>query len=103
MTDPIKPKRSIKSSHIMAATLALGTVAWIGSGVVGSNEPRANADANALIDEALLPFVRVAHSVAQSVDREIVLFGHTQAIKRADIAAEISGRINKKLINKGCR
>ena len=101
MTDPIKPKRNIKSSHIMAATLALGTVAWIGSGVVGSNEPRANADANALIDEALLPFVRVAHSVAQSVDREIVLFGHTQAIKRADIAAEISGRINKKLINKG--
>ena len=101
MTDPIKPKRSIKSSHIMAATLALGTVAWIGSGVVGSNEPRANADANALIDEALLPFVRVAHSVAQSVDREIVLFGHTQAIKRADIAAEISGRIFKKLINKG--
>ena len=72
MTDPIIPKRSMRSSHIMAAILALGTVAWIGSGVVGSNEPSANVDANALKDEDRLPLVRVADLVAQSVDREIV-------------------------------
>lgn len=101
MTEPLKKSRAIKPSHIVAVFLALGVTAWIGSGVVKGNVPEPAEEPTTATKEAPLPYVRVMQSVAQLQEREVILFGRTEAIHRADIAAEISGRIVKKSKNKG--
>ena len=101
MTEQIKKARAIKPSHVVAVLLALGATAWIGSGVVSGNEPKQDVELEVREEAPVLPLVRVMPSAAQTHEREVILFGRTEAINRADIAAEISGRIVKKSKNKG--
>ncbi|NQW01176.1 MAG: efflux RND transporter periplasmic adaptor subunit [Rhodospirillales bacterium] len=101
MTETSQTVRRFKSSHVIAVLLAVGTTAWIGSGVVTGDEPKERDGAAGISEEAPLPLVRVMQSAAHSRAREVILFGRTQAINKANIAAEISGRIVKKSANKG--
>ncbi len=101
MTETAKKSRGSYSSKVFAVLLAAGTVAWIGSGVVNGNEPVERAEEPKVQEPELMPLVRVMQSVAQNHDRRVILFGRTEAINHADIAAEISGRIIKKSVNKG--
>jgi multidrug efflux system membrane fusion protein len=81
--------------------MALSTVVWISSGIVGGEKKDKPLDQPEMRTEQLLPFVRVKESVAQIQNQSIVLFGYTKAIKQADIAAETPGRIVKIMVNKG--
>ena len=101
MKGTIKKIRSMKSSYFVACVMALSTVVWIGSGIVGGEKKDKPLDQPEMRTEQLLPFVRVKESVAQIQNQSIVLFGYTKAIKQADIAAEIPGRIVKIMVNKG--
>jgi len=101
MTEKTKKTKGNHVSKIIAVLLAVGVVGWIGSGVVSSNEPVVRADEPAVDEPVALPLVRVMQSVAQAHERQVILFGRTEAINQADIAAEISGRIIKKSVNKG--
>lgn len=101
MTEVTKKLRGNYSAKIIAVILAVATVGWIGSGVVSSNEPVVRAEEPAEKKPVVLPLVRVMQSAAQAHDRQVILFGRTEAINHADIAAEISGRIVKRSVNKG--
>ena len=101
MTEEKKKIRRFKSSHLIAVLLALAATAWIGSGVVSGNGADKSAEAPEPKKPTALPLVRVMQSAAQTQEREVILFGRTQAINQADIAAEITGRIIRKRVNKG--
>jgi RND family efflux transporter MFP subunit len=99
MKGTIKKIRSMKSSYFVACVMALSTVVWIGSGIVGGEKKDKPLDQPEMRTEQLLPFVRVKESVAQIQNQSIVLFGYTKAIKQADIAAETynaARRLSKK-------
>ena len=101
MKGTTKKTRSIKSSYIIASVMLLSTVMWIGSGVFGEEKQDKKINQSETGTDQILPFVRVMESVAQAQDQNIILFGYTKAIKQADIAAEITGRIVKIMVNKG--
>ncbi len=101
MTEKKRKSHRNYSSKIIATLLAVATVAWIGSGVVSSNEPAVRAGEPLAEKQTPLPLVRIKQSVARVHERQVILFGRTEAINQANIAAEISGRIVKKAANKG--
>jgi len=101
MNGVIKYLISIKSSHIVASLMTLGTIIWLGSGVIAENGKELQVNKTPVKNEKRLQFVRVINSVAQIRDQKLNLFGYTKAIKKADIAAEVDGRIIKKMVNKG--
>lgn len=89
-TKPASSKRSI----IYAAILAIGAVAWIGSGLIGETDPQMEKTSNTQADTtAALVKVRVAKLTAEDRPRRIVVMGRTNAIKDAEIKAETSGQV----------
>ena len=93
--------KKIKPSQVIASFMAIFTIIWLGTGVLDGNAKKKQVDQSASNIKKKLPFVRVIESVAKIRDQKIVLFGYTKAIKQADIAAEIEGRIIDKMVNKG--
>lgn len=85
---------SSKRSIIYAAILAIGAVAWIGSGLIGETDPQTEITSNTQADAtAALVKVRVAKLAAEDRPRRIVVMGRTNAIKNAEIKAETSGQV----------
>jgi len=90
-----------KSAHVIAVAIAAGSFLWVASGMV-AKEPLAESQIASLpVKEAPAPLVRVQKSVAQIRVREVTLFGRTEAINTANIAAETTGRIVKRSAEKG--
>lgn len=87
----VKPSDT-RRSIIFAIILAIGAVAWIGSGLVGAPDPKIalNTGADAAAE---LVKVRVAKLTAVDRPRRIVVMGRTNAIKDAEIKAETSGQV----------
>lgn len=96
----------MRLSIIIAAGLAVGAVAWIGSGLLteepapaeGQNgQPQAAEGA-----ETARPFeVRVADLIAEPYTEEVSLLGHTEANRMVEIAAEIDGTVAEVLVEEG--
>lgn len=101
MSEQPKKRSRIRASHVVAVLLAVSVTAWIGSGVVNSGEKGRENKPQETAQVKELPLVRILHSTAQTHRREIILFGRTEAIDKADIAAEIDGRITQKQVQKG--
>ncbi len=101
MVTEMKKSRRPNSSHVIAVTLAVGAFLWIASGMVAKEQPIDTEAENGFVEETILPMVRVRQSTAQIRVREITLFGRTEAVNQADIAAETSGRVIKKAVEKG--
>lgn len=97
----------MKIAYISAATLAIGSVLWIASGVFGQEETSAqvaNTETVKASNESKLKkliTVRVMPSVAKTWNRQITLFGRTEAIQSADVKAETVGNVAEVLVNKG--
>jgi len=101
MNDKTKSWRP-KSSHLIAIVIAIAAITWVASGMVaGTPQAQTTEEEAAQSLEENLPLVRVRTSKATSRVREVILFGRTEAINKADIAAETSGRIIKKAVEKG--
>jgi multidrug efflux system membrane fusion protein len=100
MTNATKRGWRPKMSHFIAVSLAVGAFLWVASGMV-AKEQAIDTPVEEVAEKTVLPLVRVRTSVALSRVREITLFGRTEAINQADIAAETSGRIVRKSVEKG--
>jgi len=88
-----------RASHLMAMALALAAALWVASGVVTGKAPTPKEAAKAAATP--MPLVRVTRITAQSREGEVVLYGRTEAIKDAELAAETAGRIVKRSARKG--
>jgi len=101
MVTKAKKRWRPKSSHVIAVSLAVGAFLWVASGMV-AKEPADEAGVqDKPVKEVVLPLIRTRVSVARTRVREVVLFGRTEAINKADIAAETTGRIVKTAVEKG--
>jgi membrane fusion protein, multidrug efflux system len=101
MMTEIKKRGRIKSSHVIAVLLAVGAFLWVASGMVAKEMPTETEVEDLPEQKVILPLVRVRQSTALPRVREVTLFGRTEAINQADIAAETSGRIIRKSVEKG--
>ena len=88
-----------RTSHIIAIGLAVGVIAWVGSGAVIGNAPSTVKEFQK--KPATLTVVRVKESQAERHERHLTLFGRTKASRRVDIAAETTGKIITRIVEKG--
>lgn len=91
----------MKPSQLVAGLIVIGAAAWIGSGVIGSDEPAAGApDAPAA---AARPPFRVAVQTVANEDhaRRVVLSGRTEADRRVDVVARTNGIIENLPVRRG--
>ena len=99
-------------SIVVALILAVGVVAWIASGELqngdadAKNEVAAVADADVVAEAASparRPEVRVRWLTAEPYEREIVVRGRTEAVRWVEVKAEVPGRVDEILVEKGAR
>ncbi len=82
----------VKSSHLIAAGLALALAGWLLSGQLDAGGERTEPTA-APESRAELMAVQVRESMAQSIEREIVVNGKTAPVRAVQIRAETGGRV----------
>src|SRR5688572_12928116 len=84
----------LKSSHLIAAGIAVALAGWLASGQIGADRPAPEASsAVATATAARVPTVRVRELAAEPIDREIVLNGKTAPARVVTLRTEASGRI----------
>lgn len=102
----------MKKSYLLAALIAAGAVGWIVSGqLTGGNDRETRAPAEQSVAERLagdgegstLPAVRTFSSAAKEHVREVVVRGHTEALRRVVVRAEVTGKITAIAKAKGSR
>ncbi len=92
----------MKSSKLIAAIIAVVALAWIGSGLVGGDQPSGDisensagvsAEAKAAPIERKLAEVRIREMTAQNYTDDVIITGRTQASQRVEMKAETTGLI----------
>lgn len=86
----------LKSSHLIAAGIAVALAGWLASGQIGADRPAAEpSPAVATATAPPLATVRVRELAAEPVEREIVVNGKTAAARAVTLRAEASGRVDE--------
>jgi membrane fusion protein, multidrug efflux system len=86
----------LRSSHLIAAGIAVALAGWLASGQIGADRPAPDAPA---VREAAtverVPTVRVRELTAEPVQREIVVNGKTAPARVVTLRAETDGRVDE--------
>ena len=88
---------------LIAAALAVTTVLWVGSGVVGGDGAQEPVAANSETATRSVPTVRVRHQQAEMVQRTIEVYGRTAPSRSITIKAETNGRVAAVVADRGGR
>ncbi len=95
----------LRPSYLIAAGLAVGATLWVLSGMIDRDNQAAGgetaAETAAAEQPRALPLVQVRTATARLRDTEIVLFGRTEAVNSAEIAAETAARVIARPVVKG--
>ena len=85
----------IRSSHLIAAGIALALAGWLLSGKLGADRPDDRSQAQVGANGPARPAVqvRVREVVAEPVDLEVVISGRTEAARAVELRAETDGRV----------
>ena len=83
-----------RGSRFLAVLLAFGVGLWVASGVVTGKAP-AVKDVRSIAKppSQIMNLVRVRQITVQMHQGELVLYGRTEAVTNADLAAETNGRV----------
>lgn len=94
-------------SWILAILILVAASAWVLTGQFGgggaAESPPAEAVATQPAADRPLPQVRIAEIAAEPMTNEIVLQGRTQADRRAEVRAEVAGRVEEVAADRGAR
>jgi multidrug efflux system membrane fusion protein len=98
-------------SWILAILILVAASAWVLTGQLGGGEAASAPGGDAAPRPAAagpaadrpLPQVRIAEISAEPMTNEIVLQGRTQADRRAEIRAEVAGRVEEVAAERGAR
>ena len=91
-----------RSSQVLAVLLALGTGLWVASGVVTGKAPTSkDIEPDATPAEQVRNLVRVRPITVESHEGELVLYGRTEVVTDAELAAETNGQIIRRHVAKG--
>jgi multidrug efflux system membrane fusion protein len=84
----------LKSSHLIAAGIAVALAGWLASGQIGAD--RAAPEPSPAVETAVrVPSVRVRELTAEQVEREIVANGKTAPARVVTVRAETDGRVDE--------
>lgn len=85
----------IKTSHLLAAGVALALAGWLASGQLGAGNGARDQPVTARGDGGApsLASVRVRESIAQPIERQVVLNGYTAPVRAVELRAETDGRV----------
>ena len=98
----LRSVRALRGSQILAIILAISAALWIASGVVTGTAPKSKTSEKSVTEGAGgMRLVRVRSIVAEPFQSELLLYGRTEAVTYADLAAETSGRIVRRDVEKG--
>lgn len=88
-----------KSSHLIAAGVAVALAGWLASGQIGADRsapaPATPAGAGEGTAVLRLPSVRVRELSAEPIQREVVVNGKTAPARAVTLRAEVSGRVEE--------
>ena len=88
---------------ILSLLLVLLLSAWLASGMLEAENATATQTESKNVEENIIPKVRTRQVDAQTISRNIVLYGRTEANRSATLRAEISGRVLEILAPRGQR
>ncbi|MBY6186526.1 efflux RND transporter periplasmic adaptor subunit [Marinobacter hydrocarbonoclasticus] len=90
----------IRHPYVLASLIALALLVWILSGVGQTPEQAKSATAS---PEAKATEVTARKVAAETVVREVNLYGRTQPDRMATLRAEVKGRVLEVLVERGAR
>lgn len=94
-------------SYMIAAGVALVSIAWVASGQLKGDEPsNVETVTTTQITEPVeenMPQVRATRSLAREHDNSVVLFGRTEGVRSVKVKVQTSGRIVAINVEKGSR
>ncbi len=100
----------MKRSYLLALLIALAAAAWLLSGIypelianADDAAPEATAESKPAPAAELRPTVRVARLHARERIEEVVIYGHTEAVRKVLIKAETPGRVVALPVERGMR
>ncbi|NJO38974.1 MAG: HlyD family efflux transporter periplasmic adaptor subunit, partial [Rhizobiales bacterium] len=83
-----------RTSYVIAGILAAGLAAWLASGQVGgAGSGDVAVETPSPAPTPALLTVRVRDLVAEGIEREIVINGKTEPLRRVELRAETNGRV----------
>ena len=89
-------------SRVLAVLLAIGAGLWVASGVVTGKAPASkNTEPDSKMVTQAKNLVRVRPSTVVAHQGELVLYGRTEAVTDAKLAAETDGRVIHRHVAKG--
>ena len=105
----------MKKSYLIAGTILVAAVSWMGSGMVGGNADKAIAEDVAQAETApkdaieqaqddlvnAMRNVQIKTSIAENYTQVITLNGQTEAQRMVEVKAEINGNIAKVFVEEG--
>ncbi len=96
----------MKKSFFIAVIISILAVGWILSGVLGQDKTDADSDTNraeapAEIKAEKIPEVQVEDLNFQLLKDNVIVTGRTQASRKVNLSAEISGQIASIIVEKG--
>lgn len=93
----------MRTTYLYAAVIAVAAVGWVLSGPItgGSASHTPETETETVTPPAAIPSVRVARLTAESMTRAIVLQGRTAAARTVELRAEVRGRIEAILVERG--
>ena len=83
----------MKSSYWIALSVAAGATLWMASGQIGHGESEEQAASKEIVEPELVR-VQTQTFVAEEVERQLVLHGHTAPARSIVLKAETAGYIN---------
>jgi membrane fusion protein, multidrug efflux system len=84
----------VTSSYLIAAAITVGLAGWLLSGQLGSGDTSAKEESAAVQESQARPVaVRVRQSVAEPVERELVVNARSEPARAVELRAETSGRV----------
>jgi multidrug efflux system membrane fusion protein len=91
----------IRSSFVIAVTIAALITLWMASGIVGGDSSQNGQDDAEATAEAAVVSVRVATVTAQRRDASLIIRGQTEALRKVTLRAETQGSIAELPIERG--
>lgn len=99
-----KPNIVERKPYLLAIFITLGLVGWMASGQLGADEATEQTPSKKTEAKKVIPAkVQITSFTAESIERQITLYGRTEPDRQATLKAQVRGMVTKVLAERGSR